>query len=747
MVAAGRPITGSRSSRDSLDPEGSGKEAGTVGDPEPSEPPPFGRIEGAGPHRGALLEAPVRWPDPGLSRAPISSLPGIGPRSEEQAAEAGVENVFDLLWRIPRAYSDAPPARSISELEKGARAMIRVSIESGPAVRSGRRRVRIVRARVADGTGSVGAIWFNRPWVASEIAPGRTFLLEGKLEDRGFVVERHERVTDDAERSDAPRAVHGAGAGLGSARWAGWTGKAVDIADRVVEPLPAELLSLHGYPGAGDALVEVHRPLSSTRSALAIERLAYEELFLHQVLVAQRGALERAAPRGGVPIPPGDRRHADWLAGLPFEPTADQSRAIAEIGEDLGSGAPMRRLLMGEVGSGKTVVALSAMIRATAEGHQAALMAPTEVLAEQHFRSIAGLSGSGGGVRCHLLTGSTSKSDREAIAASLESGEPSITVGTHALIQDGVPFSSLAVVVIDEEHRFGVAQRMALDSMAGEGRSVHRLHLSATPIPRTLALTVWGDLDVSEIRGLPSGRLPIETEVVSEAGRAAAFEHLKSEVARGHQGFVICPLVEESEAVRAKAAETEFERLSEGELSGFRLGLLHGRLDRTAKEAAMSAFGEGRTDVLVATTVVEVGIDVPNATVMIIEGAESFGLAQLHQLRGRIGRGQAAGRCYLVAGRGGPNAARRLEAVAAERDGFRLAELDLELRGEGELAGRRQHGLPRFRVARLPEDGELLATARSDLDRIRDREGGLTGPVLGPSVEAAMARFGPAGVV
>jgi ATP-dependent DNA helicase RecG len=283
--------------------------------------------------------------------------------------------------------------------------------------------------------------------------------------------------------------------------------------------------------------------------------------------------------------------------------------------------------------------------------------------------------------------------------------------------------------------------------MAGEGKTVHRLHLSATPIPRTLALTVWGDLDLSEIRGLPSGRLPIETEVVTEAGRPRAFEHLKTEVAAGRQGFVICPLVEESEAVRARAAETEFARLAEGELAGCRIGLLHGRLDPAAKEAAMTAFAAGEVDVLVATTVVEVGIDVPNATVMIIEGAESFGLAQLHQLRGRIGRGDAAGRCFLVTGRAGAASARRLEAVAEESDGFRLAELDLELRGEGELAGRRQHGLPRFRVARLPEDAELLIRAREDLRRIDSREGGLSGAILAPAVEAAMARFGPAGVI
>lgn len=725
MVAAGRPI-------------------GSV----PESPARFGGT--GGPDRTEMIGAPVRWPDPGSLDAPISSLAGIGPRSEELAAEAGVRNVRDLLWRVPRTYSEAPPRMSVSDLGSGDRATLQVEVLSSRRVRTGRGSVRVVEARVGDETGAVRATWFNRPWVASELTPGATFEIEGRMGDRGFVVERHERITEESERSEAPRPVHGTGAGLGPSRWAGWAAKAVGVADRAVEPLPAEVLSHYGYPGVGSALAEVHRPASPERSALAMERLAYEELFLHQVLIAGRSARDRAGSSGAIVIPPGDRLHAEWLGSLPFEPTDDQSRVIAEIGQDLGSGTPMRRLLMGEVGSGKTVVALSAMIRATGAGHQAALMAPTEVLAEQHFRSFAGLLGKEGGasgVRCHLLTGSTSRKEREAIATSLAAGESSITVGTHALIQDGVPFSSLAVAVIDEEHRFGVAQRMALDGMAGEGKTVHRLHLSATPIPRTLALTVWGDLDLSEIRGLPSGRLPIETEVVTEAGRPRAFEHLKTEVAAGRQGFVICPLVEESEAVRARAAETEFARLAEGELAGCRIGLLHGRLDPAAKEAAMTAFAAGEVDVLVATTVVEVGIDVPNATVMIIEGAESFGLAQLHQLRGRIGRGDAAGRCFLVTGRAGAASARRLEAVAEESDGFRLAELDLELRGEGELAGRRQHGLPRFRVARLPEDAELLIRAREDLRRIDSREGGLSGAILAPAVEAAMARFGPAGVI
>ena len=719
MVAAGRPVG-------------------------PTGPAGFGLVGPVDPEVAA--EVDVGWPDPVSLEAPISSLLGIGPVSEAQAAEAGIRSVFDLLWRVPRTYEELPPETVIADLRPAARATVIVEVVSSRRYRTARKSVQVVEARVSDGTGEIRAIWFNRPWVASELRPGVRLEIEGRLGDRGFVVERHRAIADDPERSDSPRPVHGEGAGVGRAKWSAWIEKALDLVDRTAEPLPAEILTRHGYPGAAAALAEVHGPVSPERSALAAERLAYEELFLHQVLIATRGSRERAGSPGAVVIAPGNRRHAEWLESLPFVPTADQSRAIAEIGEDLASGVPMRRLLMGEVGSGKTVVALSAMFRAVAVGSQAALMAPTEVLAEQHARSIRGLL-EGTGVRVELLTGSTGRAERTAIRGMLSSGEPSIVIGTHALIQDGVGFSSLAVAVIDEEHRFGVAQRMALDRMAGKGKTVHRLHLSATPIPRTLALTVWGDLDISEIRGLPSGRLPVDTRVVTEAGRLEAFEHLVGEIGRGHQGFVICPLVEESEAVQAKAAEAEFARLGEQELAGHRIGLLHGRLGPEAKEAAMTAFVEGRTDVLVSTTVVEVGVDVPNATVMIIEGAESFGLAQLHQLRGRVGRGVAGGRCYLVSGRGGANAARRLEAVATESDGFRLAELDLELRGEGELAGRRQHGLPRFKVARLPEHGELLVTARQDLERIISAEGGLSGPVMAPAIEAALERFGPAGVI
>ena len=373
----------------------------------------------------------------------------------------------------------------------------------------------------------------------------------------------------------------------------------------------------------------------------------------------------------------------------------------------------MQRLLMGEVGSGKTVVALAAMLRAVENGAQAALMAPTETLAEQHHRTLDSLLG--GPLPVELLTGSTTAARRRELLDRLANGQLQLVVGTHALIEDAVEFRDLAVVVVDEQHRFGVRQRAALDAKAPEGLVPHALHMTATPIPRTLSLTAYGDLDATALRELPLGRRPVETHVVDGArARARAYERIREEIAAGRQCFVVCPLVEESEALQAKAATAEFERLRTTEFADLRVELIHGQLPSKQKAAAMEKFAAGEADVLVATSVIEVGIDVPNATVMLIEAAERYGLSQLHQLRGRVGRGEHASLCILF----GDPALPRLEAIAQERDGFRLAEVDLELRGAGDVLGTRQHGLPEFKVARLPEDVELLVRARDRADEI-----------------------------
>ncbi len=713
--------------------------------------------------------------------AGISSLPGIGPTLAARAEEAGVERVLDLMWRVPRAYGDPPGRRLLGELEPGEPAAVAVEIVRSRKVRTRRRGLSVVEARVADSSGSRKATWFNQPWMAERLTPGARFLLEGRLDAKGFTVSAAEplpgaadggelpgEAVADAGRTsaegpgtgasagpvrwssadaampsalteEAPRGRHSAGGEIGPARWRRWSFEACRRAEDLPEPVPARLLTGHGFPGAAAAIREAHFPLDEERSELALRRLAWEELLLHQAVLRDRRESERSASDPAIRLDGPDRVSRAWVESLPFELTADQERAADEIAADLtgdlAEGAPMRRLLMGEVGSGKTVVALLAMLRAAESGSQAALMAPTAVLAEQHAATIGRLLADTG-IRPALLTGDTPEAVRAPMLQALASGELDLIVGTHALLEDRVEFHRLALCVVDEEHRFGVRQRARLDAKAPAGSSAHILHMTATPIPRTLSLTTYGDLDVTTLRELPSGRLPIRTELAGETERGAVFERVRGELDRGRQGFVVCPLVEESEQLQARAAAAEAERLAAEELSGYEVGLIHGRMSAAQKEVAMAAFADGRIDVLVATTVIEVGIDVPNATVMVIEGAERFGLSQLHQLRGRVGRGAHGGTCFLLPGSDGIRSRRRLAELARESDGFRLAELDLEMRGEGEITGTRQHGLPRFAVASLPRDGELLESAREDLDRIGP------GPQYDLLLRSATARFG-----
>jgi ATP-dependent DNA helicase RecG len=401
----------------------------------------------------------------------------------------------------------------------------------------------------------------------------------------------------------------------------------------------------------------------------------------------------------------------------------------------------MQRLLMGEVGSGKTVVAVYSMLRALEAGHQAVLMAPTETLAEQHALTLDRLLGAES-ISFALLTGATPAATRRRALEQLASGELGLAVGTHALIEPTVRFARLGLCVVDEQHRFGVAQRRALDSKGVEGMAPHVLHMTATPIPRTLSLTAYGDLDTTALHELPAGRMPVETRLVPEEQRDRAYEFIRRRLREGRQAFVVCPLVSESEKQPGRAAETEAARLRAGELRDFAVGVLHGQMPSAEKAEAMRAFAAGETDVLVATTVIEVGIDVANATVMVIEGAERFGVSQLHQLRGRVGRGEHPSQCLLFAEQAGELAQRRLRAVESERDGFKLAEVDLALRGEGEILGTRQHGLPRFAVASLPEDAATMLAARDEVLRLLKRYGSLADPALGPLLEAARERFG-----
>ena len=506
----------------------------------------------------------------------------------------------------------------------------------------------------------------------------------------------------------------------------------------MLEPLPSRLRVLERLPDRWAALDAAH--FGDQEGGR--RRLAFDEFLLLQIALLRRRSRRREGARAAALEPPGALT-ARWLAdSLPFTPTGDQRLAMAAVDEDMASNRPMQRLLMGEVGSGKTVVALYAMLRAVESGAQAALMAPTETLAEQHFATLQKLM-PGELVQAALLTGSTPAGRRADLLGKLATGELKLLVGTHALIEEPVEFERLAVAVVDEQHRFGVNQRRALDRKAPEGLAPHVLHMTATPIPRTLALTAYGDLDVTVLRELPAGRRPIETYVAgTDHERARAYERIREELDAGRQAFVVCPLVEESELLQARAATAEFERLRGGELKDYRVVLMHGQMRPKAKQEAMAAFAAGGADVLVATTVIEVGIDVPNATVMLVEDAERYGISQLHQLRGRIGRGAHESVCLLF----GPKDSRRLRALAEHSDGFKLAEIDLELRGEGEMLGVRQSGMQAFRFARLPEDLELLERAPPPGARDPRRRPGAARPRARAARGRDRARLRPAGL-
>jgi ATP-dependent DNA helicase RecG len=688
--------------------------------------------------RADLLDAPVHWPRPGVLEMGLGSLKGVGPKTAEAAAAAGIRTVGDLLFHIPRRHRDLR-VRRLGDLQPGETATVAVTVQGSQPRPFRKGRLRMVSVKVGDAGGHVRATWFNQPWVASKLTPGTELLLTGKYSGKGFAVREWELGSSAGGTEEGLVPLHPATEAIRPQQIRDWVAQAVASAPNAIEGLPSELRARRGLAGVGEALRVVHFPESAGEVDEARRRLGFEELFLHQALLATRQRTHRTArpaPRFGKP----GELVGRWLESLPFEPTGDQLGAFDEIEGDLDSGEPMQRLLMGEVGSGKTVVALYSMLRALEAGYQAVLMAPTETLAEQHAITLGKLLAEEA-IPFALLTGATPAPVRRNALNQLASGELGLILGTHALIEPTVGFARLGLCVIDEQHRFGVGQRRALDEKGVEGMAPHVLHMTATPIPRTLSLTAYGDLDTTALHELPAGRQPVSTHLVSEEQRQEAFEFLRRQLREGRQAFVVCPLVAESEKQPGKAAEVEAERLRAGELRGFRLGLLHGQMHSAEKAEAMRAFAAHETDVLVSTTVIEVGIDVANATVMVIEGAERFGVSQLHQLRGRVGRGEHPSQCLLFAEEAGELAQRRLQAVAGEGDGFKLAEIDLELRGEGEILGTRQSGLPRFAVAKLPEDGPQLIEARGEVLELLRRHGSLSDPALGPLLDAAHRRF------
>jgi ATP-dependent DNA helicase RecG len=651
---------------------------------------------------------PRGFRDPRRLALQVDTLPGVGPAVAKRLRALGLGTVGDVVMHAPRRYEQAADEVAISELWGEDEVAIAGIVRDVRSRRIGGRRT-IVTARIDDDTGSISASWFNQPWLVDRLKPGTHIRLRGKLGRHGFDVKSYDVGEARATADFAP--VYPASEQVPSWRLRELARAALDQhAHAVRDPLPAEL----DLPLRRDALAAIHFPADEGEAELARRRLALDELVTLQLAVARSRDDDAVATA----LPPAGELIERYRAALPFTLTAHQEHAIEQIDADLARSTPMQRLLQGDVGSGKTVVALYALLRAVETGRQGALMAPTETLAEQHFLTIEALCAEVG-VRCELLTGSAgSKRVRDAIAA----GEAQIAVGTHALIQRDVEFADLAVAVVDEQHRFGVEQRKAL----AEGRAPHVLHMTATPIPRTLALTIYGDLSVSEIAKPPGDRKPIVTAWVGAERSSEAYERLRRHLDAGRQAYVVCPLIEQSETRLARAAEAEAERLRRAELKGYRVGLLHGRLKPVDRRDVMRQFKDGELDVLVATTVIEVGVDVPNATIMIVQEADRFGLAQLHQLRGRVGRGSEQSYCLLVSR---PKveltdtAQSRLQALVDSTDGFALAEADLELRGEGQLLGTRQSGWSDLRFTRLREDRDLLEQARELARELRDVDG------------------------
>jgi ATP-dependent DNA helicase RecG len=671
--------------------------------PDPFEPQPASRP------RPSLLDTEVE----------------IKPARAAKAAEAlGLHTVGDLIEHFPREHSDRREARTIASLALPEDVTVVAEVRRISSRRA-RGRLTIQTATVVDETGPLKAVWFNQPWLVDRLPVGTRLVLHGKYggPSRGLAVKEHE-VAPDASSTHTTGVVpvYRTTDNLSSQRIRELVWGVRPAIREVVEPLPAWLRLAERLPDRPAAVDAIHFPEHAEEEPEARRRLAFEELFTLELSLAAR---KRARQSGlQAPAVEGTGELVDpWLETLPFALTGDQRAAVWAIDSDMARARPMQRLLMGEVGSGKTVVALHAMLRAVEAGGQAVLMAPTETLAEQHMATLDRLLG--GHVPIELLTGSTPAARRRDLLGRLASGELSLLVGTHALIEPAVEFRDLALAVVDEQHRFGVRQRAALEAKAREGTAPHALHMTATPIPRTLQLTEYGDLDVTALHELPAGRKPIETHIGDTATwRARAYERAREEIAAGRQVFVVCPLVTESEALQATAATAEAERLQATEFREHRVALIHGQMSSKDKQEAMRSFAGGEADVLVATSVIEVGIDVPNATVMMIEAAERYGISQLHQLRGRIGRGEHASVCILF----GDAKLPRLRALAEHRDGFKLAEVDLELRGFGDLLGTRQHGEALMRVARLPEDHELLERAHARAEELLDRDPALESP-------------------
>lgn len=657
--------------------------------------------------------APRRRPPTLQLDDPVQRLPRLGAKNAKLLEKLDIHTIEDLIFHFPRRHAEIRPIAALSVDDEGA---VKATVRHVQIIRTPRQRLPITEALIQDETGALRATWFNQPHMKQVLSrPGAVLLIGKPQPSYGGGLEMASPEVEfgaDKFRTGQFVPVYPKTAGLTDRSLRRWIRIALDrIEEQLTDYLPESIRTDKQLVRYDQAVPAYHFPSEPAAYAAAVRRLAFDELFLLQLgLLRRKREWQGAVP--GIAISISADFTDRFTAQLPFTLTAAQQRVLKQLLNDMAQPVPMSRLLQGDVGSGKTVVAGGALVAATAAGYQGALMAPTEVLAQQHHRTLTELLAPFD-LRVELLIGSMKRTAKRDVWAATAAGEVDVLVGTHALIQDEGRFHNLGLVIVDEQHRFGVRQRTTLRD---KGYNPDMLVMTATPIPRTLALTVYGDLDVSVIDELPPGRQTIVTQWVDPAKRSHAYRIVRDRVWEGRQAFVICPLIEESEKVVARAARAEFERLQR-QFPDLRLGLLHGKLKPKAKEQVMRDFRDGQLDLLVSTSVVEVGIDVPNATVMVIEGAERFGLAQLHQFRGRVGRGTHESCCLLFSDTTNPGQNPRLKAIEKIHDGFKLAEADLELRGPGEFFGTRQSGMPDLHVANLT-DVKVLSLAREAADRI-----------------------------
>ncbi len=655
----------------------------------------------------------------------IRTIPHVGKVKSQTLAKLGILTLGDLVTHYPRDYEDRTMEKKVHELEDGDECAITMTVLSDVTVNRLRRNLRICRAAAGDGTGVLKLTWFNQDYIKDQIRKGNEYVFFGKVKKSGSFIEIvnpiYEENTSSRKKTTGIQPVYPLTGGI-TQTWLRMVERnALDmIAGKLTDILPDELRKKYSLAEINFSLENIHFPSGMEEKDRSRKRLVFEEL-----LILQLGLLQLKKKQGnssGIEfrIKPEVSR---FINNLPFRLTSAQSKVYDEIEKDMAGKRQMNRLIQGDVGSGKTIVAVLAILLAVLNSYQAVFMVPTEILAEQHYQSIEPML-KDYGVRVTLLTGSVAKKEKERIKEGILNKEYNLIIGTHALLEEDVNFARLGLVVTDEQHRFGVKQRAVLATKS----TPDILVMTATPIPRTLALILYGDLDISIIDELPPGRKPIQTYAVGESMRDRVYRFIRKKVQEGRQAYIICPLVEESEVIEAEAALSLAEKLREMELKGLSVGLIHGKMKWKEKESVMRDFSKGKVQVLVSTTVVEVGVNVPNSSVMVVENAERFGLAQLHQLRGRVGRGEYQSYCIMFCRSGSEIAQKRMEIMINHNDGFKISEKDMELRGPGDIFGIRQHGLPEFKIANLYEDMEILKEAQSAAaeiikhQKLQDRE-------------------------